>query len=265
MRSRPSSLVSRLFHFNFSLWAPPVALLAFLLIPQSESAKRATANFQKAFAPVAAMLASPIQSGQRVAAHLNQWLFAVGENRTLRERINRLTAENSRIQALQTENNRLAALLNLNVPKSVFRTTALVVADTSGIFARSVLVSVGSDDGVKKWDAVVASGGILGKVVSTSAGSSRVLLITDTNSGVPVMSADGGFRAVMRGDNSPFPILDFVEPFDATLAPGTALVTSGHGGHFAPGMKVGKLMENHRVKPRTIPEPWVSIMRYKRN
>ena len=264
LNPRRGSVISRLAYVNFSLWAPLVALVLFLALPQTDAARRATDKFQRAFAPIAAVLASPVQGGRRLVNHLNQWLFAIKRNQLLQRELAALNAENQKTQELLVENRRLAALLNLTTPQRMFQTTAMVTADTSGAFARSVLVSAGADDGVEKWDVVTASGGILGKVVSTTAKSARVLLITDTNSGIPVMSIDGGFRAIMRGDNSPFPLLDFVEPHDMALNEGTKLVTSGHGGHFAPGMRVGKLIDGRRVKLGAMVEPWVSITRYGR-
>lgn len=264
LNPRRTGVISRLTYINFSLWAPLLMLILFLALPQGGVVKRASDKFQKAFAPIAAAAATPIQNGRQFINHLEQWMFAIEQNRSLRGERAALAAENRKFQQLLAENRRLVALVNLTAPEWVFQTAALVTADTSGTFARSILISVGSDDGIQKWDIVSAVDGILGKVVSTSAKSSRVVLLTDINSGIPVMSADGEFRAIMRGNNSPFPMLDFIEPQDAAMTEGTKLLTSGHGGHFAPGMTVGNLMPEQRVKTAAMVESWVSVMRYKR-
>ena len=75
-------------------------------------------------------------------------------------------------------------------------------------------------------------------MVQVGEWSSRVLLITDLNSRIPVLIEPSRQRAVMAGDNSGQPESLYV-PGDASLAVGDRVVTSGHGGMFPPGLPVG--------------------------
>jgi len=70
--------------------------------------------------------------------------------------------------------------------------------------------------------------------------SARVLLITDLNSRIPVVSEKGRVRAILSGDNSAQPKLAFLPP-NARLNLGDRIVTSGHGGVFPAGLPVGTI------------------------
>ena len=248
----------RLTYLNFSLWAPVIAMAVFLALPAKLT------HSGELFAPIANFLASPIQNLRTGMANVAQWKGAVEENQALKQRLATLEALNLQTRLQEAENARLANLLNLKSPQWVFQVSALVTASSGGAFSRSVMVSAGSNDGVEKWDVAVTPKGILGRVVEVFEKSSLVLLVTDFNSKIPVMAQDNSLRAIMSGDNSPFPLLDFVEPANAKMVAGAELVTSGHGGHFAPGMQVGKITADGRVQPAAMVGSWVSLMRYQR-
>jgi len=210
------------------------------------------------------MVAAPLQTSREVVTTLSQWWGTVEQNKQLKQRVMTLEAMNLNTQALEAENARLANLLNLKSPQWVFQVSGMVTASSGGAFSRSIMVSVGRMDGVQKWDVALAANGIIGRVVEVFDKSSLVLLVTDFSSKIPVMAQDGSFAAIMSGDNSPFPFLDFTKPSNANLVAGTQLVTSGHGGHFAPQMQVGTIMEQGRVKLTAAVDTWVTIKRYQR-
>ncbi|MFN3401332.1 MAG: rod shape-determining protein MreC, partial [Ferrovibrio sp.] len=81
--------------------------------------------------------------------------------------------------------------------------------------------------------------------------ASRILLLTDLNSRLPVMLQEGGHRAVLTGDNSPFPRLEYLSGA-AKPAVGMHIVTSGDGGQFPAGIPVAEITSidgGVRVRP----------------
>jgi rod shape-determining protein MreC len=69
--------------------------------------------------------------------------------------------------------------------------------------------------------------------------TARVLLLTDSNSRIPVTIQPSGQQALLMGDNSQAPMLDFIEARE-DVSPGDRIVTSGDGGVFPPGLLVGR-------------------------
>ena len=111
------------------------------------------------------------------------------------------------------------------------------------------IVNVPQDAGVEAGQAVVDDEGLIGRVVSAGATASRVLLLTDLNSRVPVRVEPGGYRAIAVGDNSRFPKIEFLPP-EARLSPGDQIVTSGHGGLMPPDLPVGIVVMASDGSPR---------------
>jgi len=86
--------------------------------------------------------------------------------------------------------------------------------------------------------AAMSGDGLIGRVVEVGNWSSRILLLTDLNSRIPVMIANGGDHAILAGDNRAQLKLLYL-PQDAILATGSRVLTSGHGGVFPPNLPVG--------------------------
>jgi rod shape-determining protein MreC len=104
-------------------------------------------------------------------------------------------------------------------------------------------------------------------VVEVGRNSSRLLLLTDLNSRVPVIVEASRYRGVLAGDNSDQPKLIFL-PTNAKVNVGDRIVTSGHGGVFPPGLAVGVVSSigdgNIRIEPLVDFSriEYVSILRY---
>jgi rod shape-determining protein MreC len=114
-----------------------------------------------------------------------------------------------------------------------------------------VLINAGARDGVRDGWAAMDGIGLVGRIAGVGEKTSRVLLLTDNNSRVPVTLQPSGQKALLSGDNSALPPLDFVEDPSA-IAAGDLVVSSGDGGVFPAGLVVGKvvLTEGKRLRVR---------------
>lgn len=118
--------------------------------------------------------------------------------------------------------------------------TSRVIADSSGAFVRSVVIDSGSEEFIKSGYPVINGDGLVGRIVETGTHSARVLLATDLNSRIPVTVGEGMVRAILAGDNGPEPRLIY-QPLDSKIAVGDVVATSGTGGLFPRGLRIGEV------------------------
>ena len=116
--------------------------------------------------------------------------------------------------------------------------SARVVAEKDGPFARTALANAGEERGVDNGFSVVNANGLVGRVVRTGRSTSRILLLTDYNSRIPVMGRVSLDRALLVGDRKTGARLEFAETPDL-IVEGEEWVTSGDDGLFPRGMTVG--------------------------
>lgn len=216
-----------------------VLLLLSVLRPDAITGVRGAATDR--VAPVFAALSEPFYA-------LADMLGNVTGMATLQAENAQLTAENIRLREwyqtaliLQAENASLQELLNLKIePQHGFVSTR-VIADSGNAFAQTAIVVAGLNDGVEKGEAVLSGQGMIGRVIEAGYTSSRILLLTDFNSRVPVIVEGSRQRAVVAGTNGPLLAITHLPP-DSDIKDGQNIVTSGHGGLFPPGLPVGRVV-----------------------
>jgi rod shape-determining protein MreC len=224
--------------------------------PQSTSVIRMAAS--DLFAPAIATINAPIQKAAEYVHAVTGLASLQAENARLLQENTRLKEWYQTAQQLQSENTSLRGLLNLELEPQHSYVTAQVVADSGSTFVRSLLVMAGQDLGVTKGQAAVTGEGVVGRVVENGKKISRVLLITDLNSRIPVTIEGKNWHAILSGTNEAFPSLVYLPP-DAVLSIGDRIVTSGHGGLFPMGLPVGEVVRDKNGVLRV--EPFASLDR----
>ena len=106
---------------------------------------------------------------------------------------------------------------------------------------QSALVNVGARNGVIDGSAAVDGNGLVGRVVGIGQHTTRLLLLTDFSSRVPVMVQPSGVRAILAGDGTSAPLMEFLENPDE-VNPGDLVRTSGDGGVYPTDLPVGRLV-----------------------
>lgn len=174
------------------------------------------------------------------------------DNRKLRAENNRLQIVSDKARALEIENKLLAKLLNYTPPPNAKFVTARVIAEEGGAFSHSIIAYTGRDSGVKKGQVVMSDNGVIGRVDKPGKMYSKIILITDINSKIPVMVERTRVRGILSGDNTTVPKMIFI-PLSAKLTVGDRIITSGVAGVFPPGLPIGKIssIEKNSVKIKT--------------
>ena len=140
--------------------------------------------------------------------------------------------------ALKQENQRLKALLNLNESDNKPVAFARLIGSTSSSTRRFATLSVGSNQGVTVGMSVRSPLGLVGRVLETGGNTCRILLITDTESTVPVRRASDGVQAYATGQGDGTLRIRLAATGVNPLRKGDALVTSGSGGLYRPNEAV---------------------------
>ena len=189
-------------------------------------------------APVLDALSYPIASFYEWIRDIATVGDLMSENRRLREENARLAKLRLIAHDLRAENAGLRRLLRFDPGPIATSVSTRVIADTGGVFARSLMVHVGTAQGVRKNLAVLSAEGLVGRVQNVGQRSARILLITDLNSKIPVAIGNSRRRAILSGTNGSTPKLEFFAG-DAAPVPGALVLTSGDGGIFRPGLPIG--------------------------
>jgi rod shape-determining protein MreC len=161
------------------------------------------------------------------------------ENAQLRARQLLLYAKLQKVIALENENDQLKALLrsSSNIHEKV--TVAQLLAVDLAPYTQQIIIDKGVKDDVYIGQPVLDAYGVMGQIIAVGPINSRVLLITDTRSAIPVQDNRNGNRAIASGlgiDGS----LELINvPITTDYKKGDFLVTSGLGGHYPPGYPVG--------------------------
>lgn len=164
------------------------------------------------------------------------------QNRELRDELQRMKAWKEAALQLEQENAKLLDLNRVRLDPALTVVTGQVLADSGSPFRQSVLLNVGAArDGIKDGWAVTDGLGLVGRISGVGQNSSRVLLLTDNASRVPVTIQPSGQRAILSGDNSSLPVLDFIEAPEE-VRPGDRVVSSGAGGVLPAGLLVGNVV-----------------------
>ena len=263
-KDHPNSGWTRVFIIVF------LALSVFLLaVARSDlqDGKKGRTLGQEAVAPIAAIASVPIQSVEGFFKGLSDRASVYEDNKDLKAELAILRERQSRYENLAMKVARYETILgvdtNTDIPLRKIATRA--IGENDGPFVRSLLINVGKNDDVALGNPVMSSDGMVGHVINIGSKSSRVLMLSDLNSRIPVASARSGATAILAGDNSMRPKLSFIsERLEWKI--GDQVITSGDDGSLPRGLRIGDVIrvgeDELRVQLASLENPidwlWVS-------
>ncbi|WP_298680240.1 rod shape-determining protein MreC [uncultured Lentibacter sp.] len=202
---------------------------------------RVVPNLDWAMAPLtgAANLLKDFQSYRKIYA----------QNQELRRELQQMESWKEAALQLEQENARLIDLNNVRLDPRLTSISGVVLADSGSPYRQSVLLNVGAQDGILDGWAAMDGIGLVGRISGVGARSSRVLLLTDVASRVPVTIQPSGQNGLLIGDNTLAPPVDFVENRDL-IRPGDRVVSSGDGEVFPAGVLIGNITQDRGGRMR---------------
>jgi rod shape-determining protein MreC len=230
------------------------AAFALMLIGKADAvlAVRVRMALTDTLSPIYATMAQPLANLRGVASDVVDIWDIRAENTRLRAENEQLRRWQAAALALEAQNQEFKAQLNWMPMAAPAFTTAPVVADSGGVYARSVLLAVTPPHRITKGEIALDDRGVVGRVTEVGARSARVLLITDINSRIPVVLASGG-HAVMEGTNGAFPVLRYWPEGSAPID-GERVMTSAAADAFPAGLPLGTVHYNSDNAPQVYPE-----------
>lgn len=236
----------RLLLASLAVFSLTLMLLGHAGSPALQSTRMALTEF---LAPVIGFLAQPSESIGAVGEQWQGWQNIYAQNATLRDENAKLKQWRRAAIELEAENQSLRHLLKLApVASGHYLTGKMIGGALAGSFGRSHLLNLGSEDGVVRDMAVMTGDGLVGRVMEAGGGTSRVMLVTDINSHIAVMTEQGREQAVATGNNEALLELRYL-PADSKIAVGETVLTSGDAALMPAGIPVGEVVkiENGRV------------------
>ena len=158
-----------------------------------------------------------------------------------KEELKKIKSEKYNVNFLEAENKRLKKVLE-DISSSSEAIIAKVIIDKQSPFLRSIIINKGSKNEIKKGMAVLSDSYLVGKVVEVNFMTSRVLLLSDLNSKIPVTIEPGGIQSILSGNGVSAGVIQYAKNKMPINGEGV-IYTSGTGGLLKSGIPIGKI--NH--------------------
>ena len=159
-----------------------------------------------------------------------------------KEELEKLKSEKYETIFLKAENKRLKKVLD-DINYSSELVIAKVIIDKQSPFLRSIIINKGSKNNINKGMAVLSDSYLIGKVVEVNYTTSRVLLLSDLNSKIPVTIEPGSIQSILSGDGEKSGVLLYIKD-NFLIVEESIIYTSGTGGLLKSGIPIGKIKQN---------------------
>lgn len=245
-------------------------LVSSAIISVQRGADRNVSGFetaaQETAAPLASVFRAPLSVIEGYFSDVRARKSAFSDNRLLKQEIATLREKQARYDNLAAKVARYEAILGVDTETEIplQKIAARAVGETDGPFVRSLLLNVGSNDGVTVGNPVMSTNGLVGHVINTGPNTTRVLRISDLNSRIAVASSRSSATAILAGDNSNSPKLSFInQPENWSLD--DRVITSGDDGFLPRGLDVGKVIQGEAgelrvsLSSQSTPLDWVWV------
>lgn len=204
---------------------------------------------------------SPVSSGGRsvsrffggIGGSVGNYVQAGSQNAELKRRLDDARRRLIQAQATELENKRLKALLGLTRETKDSVAVTRIVGSSFASVRRLATLSAGASAGVRPGQPVRSADGLIGRVIETGRWASRVLLVGDSASNVPVRLVRDGTAAIATGHGDGTIDLKTLELGENPFKRGDVLVTSGVGGVYPPDIPVAVVISV--AGDRTVAKP----------
>lgn len=185
----------------------------------------------------------PAAKTARMFGDFESYANIYAQNQELRRELQRMKGWREAALQLEQKNAKLLELNDVRISPKLSYISGVVLTDSGSPFRQSALINVGRRDGVIDGWATMDGLGLAGRISGVGENTSRVILLTDSSSRVPVTILPSGQKAIMAGINTPFPLIEFLET-PAEINPGDQIFSSGDGRVFPPDILVGHIIQS---------------------
>ena len=187
------------------------------------------------------VVSAPFKVFDNFADYIDKHLNLYSNYDELKKENNKLKNNISESDFLEFENAQLRKLIEEQASSFSDLLSARVMIDKQSPYLNSFIINIGSNKNIKNGMAVLDGKNFVGRIVDVNFFSSRVLLVSDLNSKIPVIIEPSGHHAILSGHGTNKPILEYL-PENYTIQDGDKVYTSGKEGIFSPGIPIGEII-----------------------
>ena len=165
------------------------------------------------------------------------------ENEKIKSELEILKAKDLLNEFIISENQRLKIIVDDYLIKSE-TIIAKVLSDKSSPYLRSIIINKGSKHKINLGMVVVDGAYLVGKIVEVNYSSSRVLLLSDLNSKIPVIVEPNTVFSILSGTGKDYGIIQYSKKYE-DIKNESVIYTSGAGSLFKAGIPIGKMNINN--------------------
>ena len=205
---------------------------------------------------ISAISSSPIKFGSATKNFFVNHIFVYKENEQLKSEILELRKEKLKTSYLETENKKLQEIVQLDKESAFITVGAKIILDKNSPYLNSLIINKGNNSGIKLGMPVLSKGHLIGRIVEVNFLSSRILLLNDLNSRIPVVLSPNGEQAILTGAGKKKPVLEYL-PENFQFEKGS-VYTSGKDGVLFSGISVGETIKNQtneRIEVKLFSDP----------
>ena len=235
---------------KFSLFALIVLSIVFLSV---ETIEKKPLKYFRAFVKDviyrgALIVSAPSKSINNFSDFVKQHVSLYDDYSKLKAENNELKNKISETNFLELENSQLRKLIEEQASSTSNLTSARVMLDKQSPYLNSFIINIGSNKNIKNGMAVLDGKNFIGRIVDVNFFSSRVLLISDLNSKIPIITEPSANHAILSGHGENKPTLEYL-PENHNIQDGDKVYTSGKEGIFFPGIPIGEVkIEDDDIK-----------------
>lgn len=248
-----------------------LAILKFVLLPlivfccfiflvlntiQPDLKKKLMPYYVDAVAPIMSLGEYPIIFYSHVGTFFSDWLVNHETVLKLKKENEALKRLQSRAFELEMENKELRQVTKLIKPSRYPYMTVEMLDESETDFVKTAILKAGKSHGAFRDQVAIYEGYLAGRVIDVGQFASRLLMLNDINSRVPVKVLSKGYEGILFGTNSKLLELKYL-PLSVTVDIGDVLLTSSEGGVFPENIAVGKVIE--KKDDSILVEPYVQV------
>lgn len=162
------------------------------------------------------------------------------EHEVQQKRVLALIEENNRLKEVEHENRRLREILAFKEHLTFITVGAKILAFNLGGWTKTIKLNKGAKDGITEDMPVISPMGVIGRIITSTSGSSTALLITDPRSSIDVIIQRTRVRGIAEGNGKNALILKYIRDLDDVQI-GDKVITAGFSGIFPAGLIVGEI------------------------
>lgn len=188
--------------------------------------------------PLELLISWPAKVANSTSKNIKDFFMTYRDNTALRTEVASLRTLQDTVFKLQAENEQLQSILMVRPAEGTKYITARITAMPSHGASKNIVINAGTETGVFNDATVFTPDGLVGRVIEAGTNTSRVMLITDLMSRIPVIIEPSHKRAILSGTNkNQMHLLHFDSDFKPQI--GERVFTSGQGGIFKAGIPIG--------------------------